>query len=39
MSEQFTVDIDALAGAVERMAQFGRTAEALLASTNSSNWA
>ncbi len=31
MSEQFTVDIDALAGAVERMAQFGRTAEALLA--------
>lgn len=31
MSEEFTVDIDALAGAVERMAQFHRTAEGLLA--------
>ncbi len=31
MAEEFTVDIDSLAGAVERMAQFSRTAEALLA--------
>lgn len=31
VSEEFAVDTEALADAVERMAQFGRTAEALLA--------
>jgi len=31
VADGFTVDFDSLAGAVERMAQFGRIADALLA--------